>query len=188
MIKYFCDRCGKEITYANGYTIPPRMKNDNGIMHHGGFFICNECKHRWDEVKDRISDIDFIEMSDKELQPYRCDFKIGDEVITKDGRVGVITDICTCDRCRERGFFEPNVHTKIGDSKIWITDYDQKDGFTNFYQIGHHRFGNLDEGSVSREIDDYKQHLLNLYAQLGTIKELQIKSSACKKKENTNEI
>ena len=85
MIKYFCDRCGKEISYANGYTIPPMMKNENGIMHHGGFFICNECYHKWREVKDRVSDIDFVEMSDKELQPYRCDFKIGDKVLVISG-------------------------------------------------------------------------------------------------------
>lgn len=186
MIKYFCDRCGKETTYANGYTIPPRMKNDNGIMDHGGFFICNECYHKWNEVKDRVSDLDFTKMSDEELQPYRCDFKVGDKVIDKYGRVGKIVDICTCERCKERGFFEPTVQFNDGRTD-YIMRYDWESGFKSYYQIGGHIFGNLDEGSVSREIDDLTQRLLNLHIQLGTIQELKIVHQH-KKKENANEI
>ena len=170
MIKYFCDRCGKEITYANGYTIPPRMKNDNGIMHHGGFFICNECENKWNEVKDRVSDIDFIEMSDNELQLYRYDFKIDDKVITADGRTGTITDICTCDICKERGFYESTVD--FGNYIGYITISDKDDGFESYYQIGDRVFGNLDEETVNNEVDECKKRLLKLYKQLSLITNL----------------
>ena len=168
MIKYFCDRCGKEEKLENGYTIPFMNKNENGIMHHGGFFICNECYHKWCEVKDRVSDIDFIEMSDRELQPYRCDFKIGDTVIDKYGRTGKIVDICTCERCKERGFFEPTVQLDDG-STDYIMRYDWESGFKSYYQIGSHIFGNLDEEYVRKEIDECKQRTLQLYNQLNTI-------------------
>ena len=186
MIKYFCDRCGKETSYANGYTIPPMMKNKNGIMHHGGFFICNECYHRWCEVKDRVSDIDFVELSDKELQPYRCDFKVGDVVLDKYGRAGKIVDICTCERCRERGFFEPTVQFDDGRTD-YIMRYDWETGFKSYYQIGNHIFGNLDEESVRKEIDECKQRMLQLYNQLNTIHVMKM-THQHKKKENNNEI
>ena len=186
MIKYFCDRCGKNEKLENGYTIPFMNKNENGIMHHGGFFICNECYHRWREVKDRVSDIDFVELSDEELQPYRCDFKIGDEVIDKYGRTGKIIEICTCERCRERGFFEPTVQLDNG-STDYIMRYDWDTGFKSYYQIGNHIFGNLDEESVSKEIDECNKRMLQLYEQLGTIQELRIINQH-RKKENNNEI
>lgn len=34
-------------------------------------------------------------------------FKVGDKVVTVYGETGVIVDICTCDNCKERGFYEP---------------------------------------------------------------------------------
>lgn len=169
MIKYFCDRCGREVNFANGYTTPPRMKNENGVMHHGGFFICNECYHRWSEVKDRVSDLDFVKMSDGELQPYRCDFKVGDQVITSTGEVGVITSICTCDQCKERGFFEPEVKTELGNWSIWITKNDLNVGFKSFYKIGDHIFGNLDEQSVIDEIEYKKESIRDLQKQIHTL-------------------
>ncbi len=192
MIKYFCDRCGKETSYANGYTTPPMMKNKNGIMHHGGFFICNECYHKWREVKDRLSDIDFVKLLDEKLQPYRCDFKVGDEVITSTGEVGVITDVCTCDRCRERGFFEPKVKTKIGNDTIYITDNDLRVGFRSFYKIGNHVFGNLDVDVLSDsmhraevEINEAKTKLHQYCWQFSVIQGLQ-RGKKLKTKENNN--
>ena len=179
MIKYFCDRCGKEMNIDNGYTIPFRNKNENGIMHHGGFLICNECYHRWNEVKDRVSDLDFIKMLDEELQPYRCNFKVGDQVITSAGEVGVIKSICTCEMCKERGFFEPQVETEIGNWTIWITDNDLRVGFKSFYKIGDHIFGNIDEQCVLDEIEykkkgiyDMQKQLIQLDGQLMVIKKL----------------
>lgn len=165
MIKYFCDRCGKETKIEDSYRIPPRMKNESGIMHHGGFLICIDCYHRWREVLDRVSDLDFVRMTDDELEPYRCDFKVGDEVITNDGRVGEIVNICTCKRCRERGFFESTVELNDG-STYYITIYDREDGFSSYYKIGNHIFGNLNIDAVRNEVKAVVKRHLQLNKQL----------------------
>lgn len=184
MIKYFCDRCGKETTYANGYTIPPRMKNDNGIMHHGGFFICNECGNKWNEVKDRRSDLDFIDMSDEDIELLRYTFKVGDKVIAADGRTGIIVEICTCDRCKERGFYEPEVD--FGDYTDYIMISDKEDGFRSYYSIGDRVFGNLDEESVNKELDECEKRQWQLFKQWSEIHKLKMIHQH-KKKESTND-
>lgn len=71
-------------------------------------------------------------------------FKKGDRVITAKGEIGVVADICTCDACKSRGFYEPQIKTLSGNYMITCTDSDQRDGFTSFYQIGDKVFGNLD--------------------------------------------
>ena len=181
MIQYFCDRCGKETKIEDSYRIPPRMKNDNGIMHHGGFLICIDCYHRWREVLDRVSDLDFVRMTDNELEPYRCDFKVGDEVITNDGRVGKIVDICTCNKCRERGFFEPTVELNDGSTDYIMID-DLANGFKSYYKIGNHIFGILNEEAVNKEIDDTYKRYKELIEQLALIQSLKIRGK------NNNEI
>ena len=55
-----------------------------------------------------------------------CGFKVGDQVITDDGRVGVIESICDCESCKDRGFYEPRVKMQDGYDQIWITDTDKK--------------------------------------------------------------
>ena len=96
MIKYFCDRCGKEIRSGN---------------------FCEECAY----------------------EELTCGFKVGDEVITYDGRVGTITDFCTCSSCKQRSFYEPEIEMKIG-SQIWMTDTDKDNGFDDFYKIGKRNY------------------------------------------------
>jgi hypothetical protein len=151
------------------------MKNDNGIMHHGGFFICNECENKWNEVKDRRSDLDFIDMSDEDIELLRYTFKVGDKVITDDGRTGTITDICTCDRCKKRGFYEPKVQMDIGVCQIWITDTDKENGFRNFYQIGDRIFGNVDKEAseyILQRIEELEHELIEYEEQLEVVREL----------------
>lgn len=108
-------------------------------------------------------------------------FKVGDKVITSLGEVGVITSICDCDRCKKRGFLEPQVKTELGTSSIWITDTDKENGFRKFYQIGDHLFGHIDEESVLTAIKNTKEriaeeveYLSNLEKQLTFIKAIKI--------------
>ena len=63
------------------------------------------------------------------------DFKIGDEVITSTGEVGRIIDICICDLCKRRGFYEPRVEFIIGGAR-YISNNDKKDNFCSYYKIG----------------------------------------------------
>lgn len=134
MIKFFCDKCGKEITdNVNITTDETEVKDCHGStlvkFTRATYQYCDEC------MKDDLT----------------CGFKMGDMVITSTGETGLITDICTCDNCKKRGFYEPVVATRIGTNKIYITDNDKRVNFRSFYKIGNKVFGNIDEDVV-----DYK--------------------------------
>lgn len=59
----------------------------------------------------------------------------GDYVETVAGRVGYIKDICRCERCHERGFFEPTVHFTDGEEDC-ITKYEAENCFKGYKRIG----------------------------------------------------
>ena len=95
-----------------------------------------------------------------------CGFKIGDEVIMSTGEVGRITDICTCDFCRDRCFYEPTVEVEIGNDAIYITDNDKRNNFSSFYRIGDQVFGNIDEDAVKDSIKSVKDQIKKLQYEL----------------------
>ena len=154
MIKFYCDKCGKEIT-DNVNTVAEEtelvdchdvviMKLRSGISH-----ICDECRY----------------------EDLTCGFKVGDNVVTSDGRTGVITSICNCDRCKKRGFYEPTA--KMDDGNIeYIMISDKDDGFKSYYKIGDKVFGNLDEEPVNKEIKECQKKLMQLYDQRYRIEKL----------------
>ena len=173
MIKVFCDKCGKEIT-DNVNTIKEEAEAVSGGRVVGKFTsasyqYCDEC------MKNGLT----------------CGFKIGDEVITSTGKVGTITDICTCDKCKEREFYEPVIEVEIGNGSIWITDNDKRVGFRSFYKIGNQVFGNLDEDDVLDEIKSTKEEvrklqlkLIELDGQLNMINILKKKNKTIHNEEN----
>ena len=174
MIKVFCDRCGKEITdNVNTVTEETEAKSyDNTVlMKFAGvsYQYCNECM-------------------ENELN---CGFKVGDEVITSTGEVGKIIDICTCDKCRKRGFYEPTVEVEIGNNSIYITDNDKRNNFSSFYKIGDKVFGNLDEEDLLYDIKSTKEEvrklqlkLIELDGQLNMINILKKKNKTIHNEEN----
>lgn len=154
MIKYFCDRCGKEIVgKVNEYT-----DTTEAINHYTQKVVAT-----WKSV-EHICD----ECEQKELT---CGFKVGDEVITDDGRVGIITDICNCERCKKRGFYEPRVEMKLG-SQVYITDTDKENGFISYYKIGDKVFGNIDDQYLYSHLKEYTEAIKEIEAQLDVIKGL----------------
>lgn len=154
MIKYFCDRCGKEIDgKVNEYTDTTEAINPHtqkvvatwkSVEH-----MCDECEQR----------------------ELTCGFKVGDEVITDDGRIGKIIDICTCEHCEERGFYEPEVEFDDGDTE-YIEISDKRDGFKSFYKIGNHIFGNIDDNYLLSRIAYLRGELEELELRLNVVRRL----------------
>lgn len=153
MIKVFCNKCGKEIT-GNINTVTEKTQaidcRDNVVATFTDtVHYCDECQYN----------------------ELTCGFKVGDEVIMYDGRVGEIIDICTCDRCRERGFFEPEVQYSNGEID-YIMISDKNNGFKNFYKIGDRVFGNLDDSRLLARILGLREELEDLEAQLAVVNKL----------------
>ena len=105
-----------------------------------------------------------------EIGDYK--FNIGDEVITADGTRGEIINICECDNCKERGFYEP-VYRDEEDGEIWISDFEAKRGFNHFYKIGNYTFGNLHRKPVENKITYLEERLVQLRKQLALVEELE---------------
>ena len=158
MVKCFCDKCKKEVPSV--VRVPEWQVVTDGIGIELLRFIkdehdlCETCNERFERLNLDVAD--YMNMSEEELDFLDCTFSVGDEVITSTGKVGVITKICTCDDCQQRGFYEPTVEIKVGNGAIYLTDNDKRVGFRSFYKIGNRVFGNIDEDVVLADIR-YKQ-------------------------------
>ena len=84
-------------------------------------------------------------------------FNIGDEVITSDGRKGKIVDICYCEECERRGFYEPKVLYDEYDDVEYITNVDRDYNFDDFYKIGNTVFGNADISKIDSEFSEHNR-------------------------------
>ena len=182
MIRYFCDKCEKEICDITVIVETQDVKDTKGVtivsLQKKSHHLCKDCNEKFKRLHLDIAD--FMKMSDKELDFLDCTFSVGDEVITSTGKVGEIVDICTCEQCQERCFYEPSVKVKIGNGDIWITDNDKRVNFRSFYKIGNRVFGNLDEDDVLYDIKDNTEQIYSLqevraqlYKQLEVIHKLQ---------------
>ena len=105
--------------------------------------------------------------------------------------MGKIIDICTCDKCRKRGFYEPTVEVEIGNNSIYITDNDKRNNFNSFYKIGDKVFGNIDEEDLLYDIKSTKEEvrklqlkLIELDGQLNMINILKKKNKTIHNEEN----
>ena len=99
------------------------------------------------------------------------EFHVGDEVITAEGVIGKITNICTCDRCERRGFYEPFWSTKNDKWEHCIHKYVAENGFRGFYKIGKYHFDDFDKGEVLRNMGYHEDQLKKLRNQLKVIEE-----------------
>ena len=93
-------------------------------------------------------------------------FNVGDLVITTEGETGEIVDICRCERCRNRGWYEPMWRNDDTGEIDYITDYQAESGFVGFYRIGDHRFGRFETQRVCDKIADLKNQVEKLEGRL----------------------
>ena len=85
------------------------------------------------------------------------EFHVGDYVEDVDGRVGYISEICTCEKCRERGWYEPNIKYTNG-TEDYISNYDV-DGIPDFYKrIGAYDFTKKEKKKIE-PISDCNKHI-----------------------------
>ena len=70
------------------------------------------------------------------MKDNNYEFRVGDEVETVDGMSGKIVSICHCERCAERGFFEPKWETLDGEYSDYITANQLNLGFPYYRRIG----------------------------------------------------
>lgn len=78
----------------------------------------------------------------------------GDYVETVAGRVGYIKDICRCEECMRRGFYEPTVHFTDGEEDA-ITKYEAENGFKGYKRIG--RWENADELQNEKKLKEIER-------------------------------
>ena len=165
MIKFYCNKCGKQTD---------KLTQIHKYVNNTKYNLCPDCDDKWRIFHTHTVNVDiedFMAMSDEDIALALYTFKTGDQVITSDGRVGTIIDVCTCDRCKERGFYEPEVQYNNGETD-YIMISAKKNWFKNFYKIGDYIFGNLDEERLVLRIAARREEIEELEAQLAVVQKL----------------
>lgn len=87
------------------------------------------------------------------MKDNNYEFRVGDEVETVDGMVGKIVSICHCEKCAERGFFEPKWETLDRKYSDYITVYQANYGFPGYRRIGKYVWNRgVDEDRLTKNI------------------------------------
>lgn len=81
------------------------------------------------------------------------EFHVGDYVEDVDGRVGYISEICTCEKCKARGWYEPSIRYTDG-TEDYISHYDV-DGIPTYYKrISTYDFTKKEKKKIMRLSED----------------------------------
>lgn len=99
-------------------------------------------------------------------------FNVGDEVITVEGERGYVTYVCHCERCAERGFFEPSWEDELGEMH-YISNYEAETGFGNYYKVGNYRFNSFRKDILREKLRSYNAVIKQLEKQLQLTNELE---------------
>lgn len=174
MVKHICDKCLEEVSELHLISTTTAAVDIHGAVVASWdrtiCELCSSCNEKLEKLDITIAE--FMTLPMKDIDLLYNSFKVGDEVITDDGRVGVIESICTCKSCRNRGFYEPSVKNKIeGSDQIYITDTDKRNGFISFYKIGNRVYGNIDKDALSRRLDSINKEIQRLSKEKKTLRE-----------------
>ena len=105
----------------------------------------------------------------KENNTTDIQFHEGDFVESSDGKIGYISSICHCDKCKKRGFFEPTITYSDGTTD-YISNYSVKTVSSDYKQIGTQKFSTEDElrnriTTLEKENKELKEEVDNLTIQ-----------------------
>lgn len=103
-------------------------------------------------------------------------FKIGDKVVTVYGETGVIVGICDCEKCKERGYYEPSWKSDEDGSIEYISIYEAECGYYDYHTIGEYRFNKLNKDWIIRHITKHEMEVQKLKNRLRVIKELEVEN------------
>lgn len=124
-LKYFCEIINS-LNFKKVYTLDNHSDVSTALL--------NNCKN--DNPKDYIKKAMSKLVNAKEP---KYDFRVGDYVEDIDGNVGYIDFICDCDKCRERGFNEPRICYKSGETD-YITVHQLDNLEKSYRRIGKYEF------------------------------------------------
>ena len=115
---------------------------------------------------DMINELEEIE---KKNNTTDIQFHEGDFVESSDGKIGYISSICHCDKCKKRGFFEPTITYSDGTTD-YISNYSVKTVSSDYKQIGTQKFSIEDElrnriTTLEKENKELKEEVDNLTMQ-----------------------
>ena len=115
---------------------------------------------------DMINELEEIE---KKNNTTDIQFHEGDFVESSDGKIGYISSICHCDKCKKRGFFEPTITYSDGTTD-YISNYSVKTVSSDYKQIGIQKFLTEDElrnriTTLEKENKELKEEVDNLTIQ-----------------------
>lgn len=81
------------------------------------------------------------------------EFHVGDYVEANDGHIGYISGICTCDKCKERGWCEPNIKYTDG-TEDYISNYDVESIPDSYIRIGAYDFTKKEKKKIVKLSED----------------------------------
>ena len=110
-----------------------------------------------------------LEEIEKKNNTTDIQFHEGDFVESSDGKIGYISSICHCDKCKKRGFFEPTITYSDGTTD-YISNYSVKTVSSDYKQIGTQKFSTEDElrnriTTLEKENKELKEEVDNLTIQ-----------------------
>ena len=113
--------------------------------------------------------INELEEIEKKNNTTDTQFHEGDFVESSDGKIGYISSICHCDKCKKRGFFEPTITYSDGTTD-YISNYSVKTVSSDYKQIGTQKFSTEDElrnriTTLEKENKELKEEVDNLTVQ-----------------------
>ena len=113
--------------------------------------------------------INELEEIEKKNNTTDIQFHEGDFVESSDGKIGYISSICHCDKCKKRGFFEPTITYSDGTTD-YISNYSVKNVSSDYKQIGIQKFSTEDElrnriVALEKENKELKEEVDNLTIQ-----------------------